>query len=506
MKKLTIISMAALLLLAASCKKEKKTELGGDAVFRATTETHSGDSKTQLVNKAVIWNSGDAIKVFNASGTPCEFTAVSEEGSSTTSFGGTAPDDFFGSSSYTAFYPSSEGVKLDEEGNYKITLPDTQTYAANSFGPRANPMAAVSTTTELPFKNICGLLKLQLYAEETNRYVKSITLKSNMSDEMLWGTGTVTFDGDGIPSLTDFSGGSTLTLDCGSVKLGTSGSPTVFYFVVPSGTLSGGFTVTVTDTDDKPILIKAAKANTNNKIQRSKITAMPAHSVAPISALPGVFSIDDGVQVFFSKGNLVATIDELATPIASKWRFAEHQYDCLKGGGANQTIGTAAGDVDLFGWSTDATLNNWGIHTKTSTDYTAGTFKDWGQVFDDKGTWFTLSEEQWEYLRERTVPGGPGGKSYEKISSPKGYIIYFDNYSGTPDSDGDGIADGCAFLPCAGMRNKDGEVTSSSENNCYYWSSSPEDDDEAYRCQNLGSPNYASRYNGSSVRLVRLCK
>ena len=66
MKKLTIISMAALLLLAASCKKEKKTEAGGDAVFRATTETHSGNSKTQLAGKNVNWISGDKIKVFDA--------------------------------------------------------------------------------------------------------------------------------------------------------------------------------------------------------------------------------------------------------------------------------------------------------------------------------------------------------------------------------------------------------------------------------------------------------
>ena len=454
MKKLTIISMAALLLLAASCKKEKKTEPGGDAVFRAITETHSGDSKTQLVNKAVNWISGDAIKVFDAN-TPSNayvFTATSG-GSPQTGFSGEAPKSFFESTSFTAFYPSSDDVKF-EESNYKITLPDTQTYAANSFGPGANPMAAVSTTTELPFKNICGLLKLQLYAEETNRYVKSITLKSNMSDEMLWGTGTVTFDSDGIPSLSDLaSGGSTLTLDCGSVKLGTSESPTVFYFVVPSGTLAGGFTVTVTDTDDKPILIKAAKADTDtkaNEIQRSRITAMPALKVAPIGALPGLFSISNSQQVFFSKGNLQYCAEgnsgtaDVGSNVGGTWRFAEHQFDFV----GNASLGNVykndtkcnnaklansySGWIDLFGWATSgfnhggASYKPWtyasvdsggstiayyayGIAAKNLYDAADDNHKyegmaDWGvaNAISNGGTgWRTPKGEDWQNLLDR---------------------------------------------------------------------------------------------------------
>lgn len=42
--------MAALFLLAASCKKEKENE---DTGFVATTESHAGDSKTHLSEEAV---------------------------------------------------------------------------------------------------------------------------------------------------------------------------------------------------------------------------------------------------------------------------------------------------------------------------------------------------------------------------------------------------------------------------------------------------------------------
>ena len=480
MKKLTIISMAALLLLAASCKKEKETEPGGDAVFRAITETHSGDSKTQLVNKAVNWISGDAIKVFDAN-TPSNayvFTATSG-GSPQTGFSGEAPKSFFESTSFTAFYPSSDDVKF-EESNYKITLHNTQTYAANSFGPGANPMAAVSETTELPFKNICGLLKLQLYAEEEERYVKSITPKSNKSGEMLWGTGTVTFDDDGIPSLTGLaSGGSTLTLDCGSSEPLSidKTDPSVFYFVLPSGTLSGGFTVTVTDTDDKPILIKAARADTDtkaNKIQRSKITAMPALKVAPIGALPGLFSIGVGVQVYFSQGNLQYCAEgasSSATPgnnVGGTWRFAEHQFDFV----GNASLGNVykndtkcnnasiaynyTGWIDLFGWATSgfnhggASYKPWtyasedsggstiayyayGIAAKNLYDAADDNHKyegmaDWGvaNAISNGGTgWRTPKGEDWQNLLDRDEGQKKGLGTVEGIN---GLIILPDDW------------------------------------------------------------------------------
>ena len=122
----------------------------------------------------------------------------------------------------------------------------------------------------------------------------------------------------------------------------------------------------------------------------------------PAGALPGEFTVNaDGKKVCFSQGNLVATIDATGAPTA--WKFATNQYDYIGEGGANKTIGKTAGDIDLFGWSTDATLNNWGIHTKISymsgiTDYIDGNFKDWGTAIDSKGTWRTLSAEEWQYL------------------------------------------------------------------------------------------------------------
>ena len=66
MKKMTMICMAALLVMAMSCKKEKVENTAVGAGFRATLEAHAGDSKTHLDGLSVKWDLGDAVTVVNA--------------------------------------------------------------------------------------------------------------------------------------------------------------------------------------------------------------------------------------------------------------------------------------------------------------------------------------------------------------------------------------------------------------------------------------------------------
>ena len=66
MKKMTMICMAALLVTAMSCKKEKVENTAVGAGFRATLEAHAGDSKTHLDGLSVKWDLGDAVTVVNA--------------------------------------------------------------------------------------------------------------------------------------------------------------------------------------------------------------------------------------------------------------------------------------------------------------------------------------------------------------------------------------------------------------------------------------------------------
>ena len=68
MKKMTIISMMALLVLCASCKKDKEQNTENSSVcFSATVENHSANGKTILNGDQVLWEKGDEIKVTSTS-------------------------------------------------------------------------------------------------------------------------------------------------------------------------------------------------------------------------------------------------------------------------------------------------------------------------------------------------------------------------------------------------------------------------------------------------------
>ena len=67
--------------------------------------------------------------------------------------------------------------------------------------------------------------------------------------------------------------------------------------------------------------------------------------VSPIGAVEGLFSVREGAQVFFSKGNLRFNASR------SEWRFADHQFDFA--GKENENISPVwNGWIDLFGWAT----------------------------------------------------------------------------------------------------------------------------------------------------------
>ena len=129
----------------------------------------------------------------------------------------------------------------------------------------------------------------------------------------------------------------------------------------------------------------------------------------PEGALNGVFSVSADKKVRFAKGNLQYTQS------TQTWSFAEHQYDIIgtdnvKGGEVTINIfngkvlgyekdGTALADkIDLFGWSGSTGSAKWGV--STSTDYTdySGDFADWGTNVGDGKTWYTLSNDEWEYV------------------------------------------------------------------------------------------------------------
>ena len=127
MKKLSMICMAALLLLAASCKKDEKTEQYSGEGFRATAEAQQSNSKTHLdADLNVDWDEGDAILAFS-DGCPEGYKFVAKQGGEIeTEFiaEGGNPEGFFAEGyTYTAFYPYANVSGTDV---CTLTLPAEQ--------------------------------------------------------------------------------------------------------------------------------------------------------------------------------------------------------------------------------------------------------------------------------------------------------------------------------------------------------------------------------------------
>ena len=125
-----MISMAALLLLAVSCKKDKEQQIDGSGFdFRATVECHEGDSKTHLVGMGVAWDNNDKILVKSnscAAGKPFTLRETEDDGSAIFHSTENMPDDFL-KPNFTAGYPADDftfGESIDGE-QINIELPST---------------------------------------------------------------------------------------------------------------------------------------------------------------------------------------------------------------------------------------------------------------------------------------------------------------------------------------------------------------------------------------------
>ena len=249
------------------------------------------------------------------------------------------------------------------------------------------------------------------------------------------------------------------------------------------------------------------------KVKGVTATSEAAAPSVPDGAISGVFSVSDGKQVYFSKGNLRYA--------SSKWSFFDNQYDYY--------TSYSADAWDKFGWSTSATT--YGMSTSSSNGDYSGDFVDWGATMG--AGWRTLTSDEWAYLLKTrsasTVNGTENGRyAKAKVNDVGGVILFPDTYThpdGVAAPTGVNATDeygwegnsytaadwtkmesaGCVFLPAAGCRYGSEMIGLGSYG--YYGSATPDGADYAYRVKfNSGSLEPANSINrclGCSVRLVQ---
>ncbi len=280
----------------------------------------------------VLWSEGDEIKILTAGhrvsdGVGTKMSLISGAGENVGVFSGDVPALPAGCQLYYAVYPYTAEVSIGDGelghhwqearpetesedyfySNYVIfSLPAVQKYAKSSFASGYNPSLAItkdaaSQDAELRFKNLCGLLQLNITG---NIKIGKITLTNHVNCP-LWGTLLARYRASTKEPIEEYAlhlyndqtdemdiehPKTVLTLDCGEgVQLGEE--PTDFYFALPvetgalywdpgqshfyfgEKTLSTGFTVRVYDTNGNEVYTQIA--DTENSIIRSKIRQMP---------------------------------------------------------------------------------------------------------------------------------------------------------------------------------------------------------------------------------------
>ena len=254
MKK-NLFSFAFLALLVGlvsmtSCKKEETQ--GNSTQFRATMEgCTSQDGKTVLNGTALEWVSSDQIAVYGTAGCGI-YSATPQTPATTAVFDNVSGET--GNGPFRAFYPTT----LTTDG-MNITLPATQTYVEGSI--HEFPMYAESSDNQLAFKNLCGVLKLNLTKANTNISSIHITAASEIN-----GTFSVAYN-SGDPELTySANGTNTTTLTCATPQSISEGKD--FYIYLPEGSYSGLQIMMITD--DNRYCVKTA--NTAVSVTRSQYT------------------------------------------------------------------------------------------------------------------------------------------------------------------------------------------------------------------------------------------
>ena len=264
MKKILAIILAISAGLFVSCTQEDKietkpeVEVSKGLVFTATTEP---TTKIALEKEGdtynVLWRSGDMIAVRNyVYGTPPVgfYTTTSN----------TSHGDFtyhsgteLTTGSYYAFYPAEYWSEQNAE------YPITQNYTP---GVIKAPMFAYSTTTNLQFKNIGGLIRINLKTPLTGKKIKKIYLYSTA--QSLSGTITNITSLNSNPTATvdkNSPAQHPVVLDCGNNGVEIGSDPTPFYIAVPANTYTDltigvitveGIKQTYTLNSDKSIVVE----------------------------------------------------------------------------------------------------------------------------------------------------------------------------------------------------------------------------------------------------------
>lgn len=273
MKRLTVFTLIAVSMLPA-CTNEALQEKAANQNYSFTAQTDAGIKTRTCLGEVLsnetyplLWEKGDRI-IIAPSGKPAtSYYETQEQGCDVAEFrfisgleGNAMPPE---NTALTALYPA-DAYKFTD-GKHTINILENQTYRKNSISSGTMPMIAGATSRELTFRNVCGILRLQLNTLEQDIRLSSIKVAA---DKGLAGP-IATFEGTDVTwNNPDSETGHGITLSCDGVAL--SPEPEDFHIVLPPGNYSGFKIQLETEGPDK----RTYRMDEVLEIERSAITTV----------------------------------------------------------------------------------------------------------------------------------------------------------------------------------------------------------------------------------------
>lgn len=494
-------SMVLLMPLFANCTKDEfKGDESQSPVITASTE--SPQTKTEMTTDLKTkWLANDAIKIFSGS----NGATVSKY---KTTDGGTANATFIKESGsdleatpYYAVYPYSDNASIASESsvNYlHFTIPTVQTYKANSFASNESIMVAYGNSTNLSFKNVCGMYEIKLTGSVT---VKTITLTAN---HVISGPAKVAMNyADGEPVVTMTGGDNTIELNCGAGVV-LSSEATSFFFLVPAGTHKFTIGIEAMDGSTKKIMYKASP---------SSGVAVTRSMIKPMASLAFAEQTDYGYPV---NGEMkagttitVSSTDYIWAPVNCGYQPADGSYKGYPYGRLYQW-GRNDGQGYDDGAYKDATTPSVvdGKPADLASAEANKFYKGWDYTIAPDGTWGTSDPWKtkttydpcpagWRVPTNAELTALLGGNSAPILVPHNSQNGAWFNGTNSPGNSG-------VFLPAAGYRDDYGSANVRGSDGIY-WSSTPNGDnaDLLVFYDVNATMDFISRYNGLSVRCVR---
>lgn len=266
MRKIGFIAALVVAMTAVSCVQEMNTEIPAPETSAVTFDATFDASATKAVldgtTGKVAWEAGDQVNILVDEGNYL-YTAAQ---AGATTYLTTEAEDVPTEGTYYALFPYDADAAL-ADGVITTALPAEQTAVLGSF--TTHLAVAQTTDTKLAFKNVCGLVKVNVSAENVtkivfegnNEEIVAGDIEVTVSDTPSWERlgGDPDPDPDQDPDLASLASVRSTPVASTSVTLVPAEGQTIlakgdYYFAVLPQTFTNGFKVTAYKGDKASVI------------------------------------------------------------------------------------------------------------------------------------------------------------------------------------------------------------------------------------------------------------